>query len=40
MLIERYKQYGLDIQEEQLKAGMKPGEQGFGIEPSNQDGEL
>ncbi|KAL8787493.1 MAG: hypothetical protein Q9195_007740 [Heterodermia aff. obscurata] len=35
-----YKKYGLDIQEEQLKAGMKPGEQGFGIESSDQDGTL
>ena len=32
--------YGLDVQEDQLKTGMKPTETGFGIEPLEQQGKL
>ena len=30
----------LDVQEDQLKAGMKPGDKGFGVEPEEQSGLL
>ncbi len=35
-----YKKFYLDCQEDQLKAGMKPGDQGFGIESSEKSGTL
>ncbi|PBP22712.1 oxidoreductase family protein [Diplocarpon rosae] len=35
-----FKKYHLDIQEDQLKAGLKPGDQGFGIESAERSGNL
>ncbi|OAX80293.1 hypothetical protein ACJ72_05380 [Emergomyces africanus] len=35
-----YKKYYLDIQEEQLKAGLRPGDQGYGEEPRDRCGIL
>ncbi|KAK6585486.1 hypothetical protein PZA11_002213 [Diplocarpon coronariae] len=35
-----FKKFHLDIQEDQLKAGMKPGDQGFGIESAERSGTL
>lgn len=35
-----YKKFHLDIQEDQLRGGMKPGENGFGREPSERYGTL
>jgi predicted dehydrogenase len=35
-----YLKYHLDIQEDQLKAGLKPGDEGFGIEPLGNAGTL
>jgi predicted dehydrogenase len=35
-----FKKYHLDIQEDQLKAGMKPGDKGFGIESDEVSGTL
>ncbi len=32
--------YGIDVQEDHLKAGMKPGDAGFGVEPVEQQGFL
>lgn len=32
--------FGIDIQEDQLKSGMRPGDPGFGQEPASQDGIL
>ncbi len=32
--------YGLDVQEDQLKAGLEPTNEGFGVEPLNKQGEL
>ena len=33
-------QFHLDIQEEQLKAGMNPSEEAFGVEPEDRHGEF
>lgn len=33
-----YKKYHLDVQEEQLKQGIRPGDKGYGQEPSNRYG--
>ena len=33
-------QFHLDCQEDQLKAGEKPGEPGFGIEPEERQGKF
>ncbi|PGG99575.1 hypothetical protein GX51_06224 [Blastomyces parvus] len=35
-----FKKYYLDIQEEQLKAGLRPGDQGYGEEPNSRYGTL
>jgi predicted dehydrogenase len=35
-----YLKHHLDVQEDQLKAGLKPGDDGFGIEDPSRDGEL
>ncbi|MBB4079715.1 putative dehydrogenase [Lewinella aquimaris] len=35
-----YVKYGIDIQEDQLRAGMEPGDAGFGTEPPEQRGIL
>ncbi len=35
-----FKKYYLDIQEDQLKAGLKPGDKGFGIEGEDRSGKL
>jgi len=35
-----YKKYHLDVQEDQLKAGLKPGDEGFGIEGEENSGKL
>jgi predicted dehydrogenase len=35
-----FKKYHLDVQEDQLKAGMKPGDKGFGIESDEASGNL
>lgn len=35
-----YRKYGLDVQEDQLKAGKKPGDAGFGVESKEKAGEL
>lgn len=35
-----FKKYHLDVQEDQLKAGMKPGDKGFGIEGDELSGTL
>lgn len=35
-----FKKYHLDCQEDQLKAGMKPGDDGFGLEPKERYGVL
>ncbi|PBP28766.1 oxidoreductase family protein [Diplocarpon rosae] len=35
-----FKKFHLDIQEDQLKAGLKPGDQGFGIERAERSGTL
>ena len=32
--------YGIDVQEDQLRAGMAPGDTGFGMEPEAQEGTL
>ncbi|RDL39369.1 NAD(P)-binding Rossmann-fold containing protein [Venustampulla echinocandica] len=35
-----FKKFHLDVQEDQLKAGLKPGDQGFGIESDDRAGSL
>ncbi|MCJ1306867.1 hypothetical protein MMC25_000511 [Agyrium rufum] len=35
-----YKKFHLDVQEDQLKAGCKPGDEGYGIEPEDHHGTL
>lgn len=35
-----YRKFGLDPQEPQLKAGLRPGQAGFGVTSAEQDGEL
>jgi predicted dehydrogenase len=35
-----FKKYRLDVQEDQLKAGLKPGDKGFGIESAEASGSL
>lgn len=35
-----FKKYHLDIQEDQLKAGLKPGDKGFGVEDAARSGSL
>jgi predicted dehydrogenase len=35
-----YKKYHLDVQEDQLKNGMKPGDEGFGVENEERAGTL
>lgn len=35
-----FKKFHLDVQEDQLKAGLKPGDKGFGIESDNSSGKL
>ncbi|KAL9074169.1 MAG: hypothetical protein Q9157_004468 [Trypethelium eluteriae] len=35
-----FKKYHLDVQEDQLKAGMKPGDEGYGIESNDMSGRL
>lgn len=35
-----FKKYHLDIQEDQLKAGVRPGDSGYGLEPSDRYGVL
>ncbi|RZQ65067.1 Gfo/Idh/MocA family oxidoreductase [Amycolatopsis suaedae] len=35
-----FTKYGLDVQEPQIKAGMKPGEPGWGVEPESDHGTL
>ncbi|KAH8663481.1 hypothetical protein BGZ60DRAFT_432634 [Tricladium varicosporioides] len=35
-----FKKFHLDVQEDQLKAGMKPGDKGFGVEPESHTGSL
>jgi predicted dehydrogenase len=35
-----FKKYHLDVQEDQLKAGLKPGDKGFGIESDDMSGDL
>ena len=35
-----FRKYHLDVQEEQLKAGMRPGDQGYGVEPKERHGIL
>jgi predicted dehydrogenase len=35
-----YVKYGLDIQEDQLRAGLRPGDPGFGVEPEERWGSL
>jgi predicted dehydrogenase len=35
-----FKKYHLDVQEDQLKAGLKPGDKGFGIESDDRSGTL
>jgi len=35
-----FKKYHLDVQEDQLKAGQKPGDKGFGVESDNMSGTL
>jgi len=35
-----FKKFHLDIQEDQLKAGLKPGDKGFGIESEDRSGKL
>ncbi|KAJ8065275.1 hypothetical protein OCU04_005974 [Sclerotinia nivalis] len=35
-----FKKYHLDVQEDQLKAGLKPGDAGFGVEPEDRSGRL
>ena len=35
-----FKKYGLDVQEDQLKAGEKPGDKGFGVESQDMSGSL
>lgn len=35
-----FKKFHLDVQEDQLKAGMKPGDKGFGVEPESYTGTL
>lgn len=34
-----YKKFHLDVQEDQLKAGMKPGDEGFAVEPEGHHGK-
>jgi predicted dehydrogenase len=35
-----FKKYHLDVQEDQLKAGLKPGDKGFGVESADRSGTL
>jgi len=35
-----FKKYNLDVQEDQLKAGLKPGDEGFGVESEKASGRL
>ena len=35
-----FKKFHLDVQEDQLKGGMKPGDEGFGVEPEGHHGVL
>ncbi|TVY82096.1 scyllo-inositol 2-dehydrogenase (NADP(+)) IolW, partial [Lachnellula suecica] len=35
-----FKKYHLDVQEDQLKAGLKPGDKGFGVESDDRSGSL
>lgn len=35
-----FKKYHLDVQEDQLKAGLKPGDAGFGVESEDRSGRL
>ena len=35
-----YKKFGLDVQEDQLKGGKKPGDKGFGVEDESAGGKL
>ncbi|PQE12888.1 hypothetical protein CJF30_00002800 [Rutstroemia sp. NJR-2017a BBW] len=35
-----FKKYHLDVQEDQLKAGLKPGDDGFGVESADRSGKL
>ncbi|KAK1813840.1 hypothetical protein LTR12_011748 [Friedmanniomyces endolithicus] len=35
-----FKKFGVDVQEDQLKAGLRPGDEGFGVEPESLYGSL
>ncbi|KAK4963504.1 hypothetical protein LTR10_001133 [Elasticomyces elasticus] len=35
-----FKKFGVDVQEDQLKTGMRPGDEGFGVEPEGLYGSL
>ncbi|TKA79636.1 hypothetical protein B0A55_03424, partial [Friedmanniomyces simplex] len=35
-----FKKFGVDVQEDQLKAGLRPGDEGFGVEPESLHGSL
>ncbi|KAK3680155.1 hypothetical protein LTR78_000532 [Recurvomyces mirabilis] len=35
-----FKKFGVDVQEDQLKAGLRPGDEGFGVEPTEMHGSL
>jgi len=35
-----FKKFHVDVQEDQLKSGLKPGDKGFGVEPDSYSGKL